>query len=58
MCHRLSRAARQQCDSVDFCLLLCEKHSIPGSEWNWIVLFFVVSLVSGFIFKSALGIQI
>ena len=29
-----------------------------GMEWNWIVLFFVVSLVSGFIFKSALGIQI
>src|SRR5262249_6074415 len=27
-------------------------------EWNWIVLFFVVSLVSGFIFKSVLGIQI
>jgi hypothetical protein len=29
-----------------------------GVDWNWIVLFFVVSLVSGFIFKSALGIQI
>lgn len=27
-------------------------------EWNWIVLFFVVSLIAGFIFKSALGIQI
>jgi hypothetical protein len=27
-------------------------------EWNWIVLFFVVSLVAGFIFKSVLGIQI
>jgi hypothetical protein len=27
-------------------------------EWNWIVLFFVVSLVAGFIFKSVLGIQV
>ena len=27
-------------------------------EWNWIVLFFAVSLISGFIFKSVLGIQI
>jgi hypothetical protein len=29
-----------------------------GVEWNWIVLFFVVSLAAGFIFKSVLGIQI
>jgi hypothetical protein len=29
-----------------------------GIQWNWIVLFFIVSLVAGFIFKSALGIQI
>jgi hypothetical protein len=36
------------------------ERNIPflGIKWNWIVLFFVVSLVSGFIFKSALGIQI
>lgn len=27
-------------------------------DWNWIVLFFVLSLIAGFIFKSALGIQI
>jgi hypothetical protein len=27
-------------------------------EWNWIALFFVVSLIAGFIFKSALGIQV
>ena len=27
-------------------------------EWNWIVLFFVLSLVAGFIFKTAFGIQI
>lgn len=27
-------------------------------QWNWIVLFFVVSLIAGFIFKSALGIQV
>jgi hypothetical protein len=27
-------------------------------EWNWIVLFFVLSLVAGFIFKEALGIEI
>ena len=26
-------------------------------EWNWIVLFFVLSLVAGFIFKSVLGIE-
>jgi uncharacterized membrane protein (DUF106 family) len=27
-------------------------------EWNWVVLFFVSSLVAGFIFKSVLGIQV
>jgi len=27
-------------------------------EWNWIVLFFVVSLIAGFVFKSVLGIQV
>jgi len=27
-------------------------------EWNWIVLFFVISLIAGFVFKSALGIQV
>ncbi len=27
-------------------------------QWNWIVLFFVVSLVAGFVFKSVLGIQV
>ncbi len=27
-------------------------------EWNWIVLFFVVSLIAGFIFKSVLGIHV
>ena len=27
-------------------------------EWNWIALFFVVSLIAGFIFKSVLGIQV
>ncbi len=27
-------------------------------EWNWIILFFVVSLIAGFIFKSVLGIQV
>jgi hypothetical protein len=27
-------------------------------EWNWIVLFFVVSLIAGFIFKSVLGINL
>ncbi|HMH06347.1 MAG TPA: hypothetical protein VK579_06680 [Terriglobales bacterium] len=29
-----------------------------GMEWNWIVLFFVVSLIAGFIGKSILGIQV
>lgn len=29
-----------------------------GMEWNWIVLFFVVSLIAGFVFKSVLGIQV
>ncbi|MGH9548373.1 MAG: hypothetical protein ACRD3W_03320, partial [Terriglobales bacterium] len=32
--------------------------SFAWTEWNWIVLFFVVSLIAGFIFKSALGIQV
>jgi hypothetical protein len=27
-------------------------------EWNWIVLFFVLSMVAGFIFKEILGIEI
>ncbi len=27
-------------------------------QWNWIVLFFVLSIVAGFIFKSVLGIEI
>jgi hypothetical protein len=27
-------------------------------EWNWIILFFVLSMVAGFIFKSVLGIEI
>lgn len=27
-------------------------------EWNWIVLFFVISLIAGFVFKSVLGIQV
>jgi hypothetical protein len=29
-----------------------------GMEWNWIMLFFVVSLLAGFIAKSVLGIQV
>jgi hypothetical protein len=29
-----------------------------GMEWNWIVLFFVVSLTAGFVFKSILGIHV
>jgi len=29
-----------------------------GFEWNWIWLFFVLSLASGFVFKSILGIEI
>ena len=32
--------------------------SFAWMEWNWIILFFVVSLVAGFIFKSVLGIQV
>ena len=31
---------------------------LAGMEWNWIVLFFLASLIAGFIFKSVLGIQI
>ena len=36
------------------------ERTIPlfSMEWNWLVLFFIVSLISGFIFKSALGIRI
>jgi hypothetical protein len=29
-----------------------------GVQWNWIVLFFIVSLAAGFIFKTVFGIQI
>jgi hypothetical protein len=32
--------------------------SFLGIEWNWIWLFFVLSLVAGFLFKSVLGIEI
>lgn len=32
--------------------------SFAWMEWNWIVLFFVASLIAGFIFKSVFGIQI
>jgi len=32
--------------------------SFAWMEWNWIVLFFVVSLIAGFVFKSVFGIQI
>ena len=32
--------------------------SFAWMQWNWIVLFFVVSLIAGFIFKSVLGIQV
>ncbi len=28
------------------------------TEWNWIVLFFVVSLIAGFFFKTLLGIEV
>jgi hypothetical protein len=32
--------------------------SFVGLEWNWIWLFFVLSLAAGFLFKSILGIEI
>jgi len=32
--------------------------SLAGWQMNWIVLFFILSLIAGFIFKSALGIQV
>jgi hypothetical protein len=32
--------------------------SFFGFEWNWIWLFFVLSLIAGFLFKSILGIEI
>ncbi len=32
--------------------------SFVGVEWNWIWLFFALSLVAGFLFKSILGIEI
>ena len=34
------------------------KIAFAGVEWNWIWLFFVLSLVAGFLFKSILGIEI
>jgi hypothetical protein len=32
--------------------------AFAGLEWNWIWLFFVLSLAAGFLFKSILGIEI
>jgi hypothetical protein len=32
--------------------------AFAGIEWNWIWLFFVLSLATGFLFKSILGIEI
>jgi hypothetical protein len=32
--------------------------AFAGMEWNWIWLFFVLSLAAGFLFKSMLGIEI
>jgi hypothetical protein len=32
--------------------------AFAGFEWNWILLFFVLSLAAGFLFKSILGIEI
>lgn len=32
--------------------------AFAGLEWNWIWLFFVLSLAAGFVFKSILGIEI
>jgi hypothetical protein len=32
--------------------------TFAGVEWNWIWLFFLLSLASGFVFKSVLGIEI
>jgi hypothetical protein len=32
--------------------------SFAGFEWNWIWLFFLLSLAAGFLFKSILGIEI
>lgn len=32
--------------------------AFAGMEWNWIWLFFVLSLLAGFLFKSILGIEI
>jgi hypothetical protein len=34
------------------------KIAFAGLEWNWIWLFFVLSLAAGFLFKSILGIEI
>ena len=34
------------------------KIAFAGTEWNWIWLFFVLSLAAGFLFKSILGIEI
>jgi hypothetical protein len=32
--------------------------AFAGLEWNWIWLFFVLSLAAGFLFKNILGIEI
>jgi hypothetical protein len=37
---------------------LARNIAFAGIEWNWIWLFFVLSLAAGFLFKSILGIEI
>jgi len=32
--------------------------NFAGTDWNWIILFFVLSLIAGFVFKTVFGIQI
>jgi hypothetical protein len=51
----LPNDSRIQAIEVDY---PARRVAFAGFEWNWIWLFFVLSLIAGFVFKSILGIKI
>lgn len=51
----LSRDTHIQSIAVDYAP---REISFAGWQWNWIVLFFVLSLIAGFVFKTVFRIQI
>ena len=51
-------AARKQFHQAIAVQYPAREIAFAGLEWNWIWLFFVLSLAAGFVFKSILGIEI